>query len=104
VGIQSPHPLGPPLLTGEGEKGKEGRKPLSRLLPFSGIDVTLLWGTGVGFFTGECAARGAKPPLKYFPPLKQSIYRAQLSNLFERGIKGVSRIYPGMKKRDLHTS
>jgi hypothetical protein len=33
---------------------------------------------------------GAKPPLKFFPPLEQNKIRVIIMNLFERGIKGMS--------------
>jgi hypothetical protein len=39
---------------------------------------------------GELRREGAKPPLIFSPPLKQTDFALLNTNLFERGIKGVS--------------
>jgi len=39
---------------------------------------------------GECKREGAKPPLKTFPPLKQTYFLSRAILPFERGIKGES--------------
>jgi hypothetical protein len=39
---------------------------------------------------GVVYQEGTKPPLIFFPPLKQMMFRVKIINQFERGIKGVS--------------
>jgi hypothetical protein len=39
---------------------------------------------------GSLRERGAKPPLKFFPPFKHKPNRTSTITLSERGIKGVS--------------
>jgi hypothetical protein len=40
---------------------------------------------------GEFKRERAKPPLIFSPPLEQILIRASGKDLFERGIKGVSK-------------
>jgi hypothetical protein len=58
-----------------GELKREGAEPPLKFSP----PLLFVW-----------RLRGASAPLSNFPPLKQEIFEAQLINLFERGIKGVS--------------
>jgi hypothetical protein len=59
--------------------------PLSPLQPDTSREALEIFMAGEGS-SGE----RAKPPLKFSPPLEQTIIREIGINLFERGIKGVS--------------
>jgi len=95
-GIQSPHPLAPPLLERRGGRKERGACPLFNS-PFTGIIVPLVKG-GVrrishcpcpsSTLPGSASARGAPAPLNNTSPLQPIISPLFRCFWLERGLRG----------------